>query len=272
MGLLAQTRTQDKRSLEMTLTLQSKARVGEKKRRGAKSNKEKLEIAETKIKEEDVNVFSRKFPAWKCILVGAQGASGGLVALWKDSIMDVVVIRSTRWWQWLKIQSFQLQTIFFLINIYGPNNSNLKLQMWEELADIMRNDRENLFILGGDFNVIIRPSNKMGGVGWNKQSQRDLSSFVMNSGLIEIPFRTGDFTWTNRRSGFMNIAERLDRFFIASDWSESNWNSLAEILPISSFDHYPICLKIQEESALERCLFKFEAIWLWDNNIKKLIE
>ncbi|XP_057854761.2 uncharacterized protein LOC131064586 [Cryptomeria japonica] len=231
-----------------------------------------LLLQETKIKEEDVNVFSRKFPAWKCILVGAQSASGGLAALWNDSVMDVVVIRSTRWWQWLKIQSFQFQTSFFLINIYGPNNSNLKMQMWEELADIMRNDRENLFILGGDFNAILRPLDKMGSVGWNRQSQRDLSSFVMNLGLIEIPFRTWDFTWTNRSSGFLNMAKRLDRFFIAGDWLESHWKSVAEILPISGSHHYPICLRIQEESAPERCSFKFETMWLRDSNIRKLIE
>lgn len=93
----------------------------------------------------------------------------------------------------------------------------MKVQMWNELSEIMRNDRENLFILGGYFNALLRPSDKMGGVGWNRQSQRDFSSFVMSSGLIEIPFRMGEFTWTNRRSGFLNISERLDRFFIVGD-------------------------------------------------------
>ncbi|XP_059067688.1 uncharacterized protein LOC131858466 [Cryptomeria japonica] len=111
----------------------------------------------------------------------------------------------------------------------------------------------------------------MGGVGWNRQCHTDFSAFVMDCGLFKIPFRTGDFTWTNR-SGFFNIVERLDRFFIAGDWSESHWNCVAEILPITSSDHYPICLRIQDDSALDRCPFKFEAMWLRDSNITNLVE
>ncbi|XP_059070528.1 uncharacterized protein LOC131860170 [Cryptomeria japonica] len=229
-------------------------------------------IQETKIKEEDVSLFARKFQTWKCSLVGAEGASGGLVALWKDSVVEVVVMRATRWWQWLKIKSVQLQSSFFLFNIYGPTNTNLKNQVWSEIFEIMSNDKENIYILGGDFNALLRPSDKMGGMGWNSQSQRDFSSFVTRAVLIEIPFKKGDFTWTNRRSGFLNIAERLDHFFIAGDWSESHWTSEAVILPITGSDHYPICVRIQDESAPARCPFKFEAMWLRDGNIRNLIE
>ncbi|XP_059078035.1 uncharacterized protein LOC131876613 [Cryptomeria japonica] len=231
-----------------------------------------LLLQETKIKEEDFSLFSRKFQSWNCSLVGAQGASGGLAMLWKGSAIDVTIVRATRWWQWLKIKSMQLQTSFFLFNIYGPINSNLKKQVWSELSEILSNDKENVFILGGDFNALIRPSDKKGGMGWNRQSQRDFSSFVTSSGLIKIPFKTREFTWTNRRSGFLNIAEKLDRFFIAGDWSKSHWTSNAEILPFTGSDHYPICLRLQDDNALERCPFKFEAMWLRDGNIKNLID
>lgn len=112
----------------------------------------------------------------------------------------------------------------------------------------------------------------MGGVGWNSQSHRDLCAFVMDTGLIEIPFKSGDFTWNNRRSGFLNIADILDRFFIAGDWSESHWNCVAEIRPITGSDHYPICLIIQDDTTPDRCPFKFEAMWLRDNNLKTLVE
>ncbi|XP_057814415.1 uncharacterized protein LOC131028190 [Cryptomeria japonica] len=112
----------------------------------------------------------------------------------------------------------------------------------------------------------------MGGVGWNRQSQRDFSSFVISSGLFEIPFKMGDFTWTNRRSGFLNITEKLDRFFIAGYWTKSHWTSEAEILPITGSDHYHICLRIQDDHAPERCPFKFEAMWLRDSSIRNLID
>ncbi|XP_059068451.1 uncharacterized protein LOC131858970 [Cryptomeria japonica] len=230
-----------------------------------------LLLQETKIKEEDFSLFSRKFQSWNCSQVRAQGTSGGLAILWKGSAIVVIIVRATCLWQWLKVISMQLQTSFFLFNIYGPTNSNLKKQLWSELSDILTNDKENVFILGGDFNALIRPSDKKGGMGWNRQSQRDFSSFVTSSSLIEIPFKMGEFTWTNRRSIFLNIAEKLDRFFITGDWLESHWTSDAEILPFTGSDHYPICLRVQDDSAPERCPFKFEAMWLQDGNIKNLI-
>lgn len=80
----------------------------------------------------------------------------------------------------------------------------------------------------------------MGGNGWMRQSNLDFGSFITESGLIEIPFKTGEFTWTNRRSGFLNIAERLDRFFVAGDWSSHQWTCNADVLPFTGSDHYPI--------------------------------
>lgn len=161
---------------------------------------------------------------------------------------------------------------FLSFQYYGPTNTILKNQVWSEISEILSNDKENVFILGGDFNALLWASDKMGGVGWNRQSQRDFSSFVIRVRLIEIPFKTGDFTWTNRRTGFLNIAEKLDRFFIAGDWTDSHWTSEVEILPITRSDHYPICLRIQDKSAPARCPFKFEAMWLRDGSIRNLID
>lgn len=93
----------------------------------------------------------------------------------------------------------------------------------------------------------------------------------MDIGLIEIPFRSRDYTCNNTRSGFLNIAERLDRFFIVGDWSESHWTCVAEILPITGSGHYPICSRIQDETTPDMCLFKFEAMWLRDSNIRSLV-
>lgn len=52
----------------------------------------------------------------------------------------------------------------------------------------------------------------------------------------------------NRREGFVNIVEKLDRFFIAGDWATSGRVCEIEILPITGLDHYPITLTIQDEA------------------------
>ena len=70
-------------------------------------------------------------------------------------------------------------------------------------------------ILGGDFNAILNPEDKRSGKEWSSESQQDFSNFVSDSGLVEIHFKKGEFTWTNRREGFLNIVEKVDKFFVA---------------------------------------------------------
>lgn len=112
----------------------------------------------------------------------------------------------------------------------------------------------------------------MGGNGWIRQSNIDFSSFITELGLIEIPFKIEEYTWTNKRIGFLNIAERLDKNFVVGDWSSHPWTCIADILSLTGSDHYPIGVQIQDEKSPDRCPFKFEAMWLMDNNIRSLME
>lgn len=50
------------------------------------------------------------------------------------------------------------------------------------------------------------------------QVQQDFCDLFVGSGLMEVKFKTGEFTWTNRRVGFSNIVEKLDCFFLAGNW------------------------------------------------------
>ena len=46
----------------------------------------------------------------------------------------------------------------------------------------------------------------------------------------------------------------------------------AEILLIHGSDHFPISLTIQEDNSLDRCRFKFNAMWLRVDGFKELVE
>lgn len=100
------------------------------------------------------------------------------------------------------------------------------------------------------------------GVGWVNQKKKYFCIFVTYNGLFDIQFKLGNFTWTNRRSGFLNIAEKLDRFFFVDNWDKFHWTVQAEMLPIIGSNHYPISVRIQEDVVLDRCPFKFEKMWL----------
>lgn len=72
----------------------------------------------------------------------------------------------------------------------------------------------------------------------------DFNAFFHNNVLIDILPQNGLFTWTNRRNFFLQIAERLDRFFTSSNWVLGQYSLLSEILPWEILDHFPTSLNI----------------------------
>ncbi|XP_057872097.2 uncharacterized protein LOC131078421 [Cryptomeria japonica] len=140
-------------------------------------------LIELKLEGEDVERFVRVFKGWKCLIVDSIGASGGLGILWKDSVVDIHRVQAERSWQWVEVLSKELHLSFYLINVYGPNNTRELRFVWESLSEVLVSQSDKPFLLGGDFNAILRPSDKSGGIGWNNQKQRDFSDFVCSNGL-----------------------------------------------------------------------------------------
>ena len=185
-----------------------------------------------------------------------------MAILWRSDLLEVIVTHLDTNWQWIKVYVKHLHYSFSVINVYGPNNNAKKRILMQTIATKLQDLDNEVAILGGYFNAILNSKDKKGGKGWSLESQRDFSNFVNDSGLVEILFKKGEFTWTNTREVFFNIAEKLDRFFAAGNWMEANWSCSIEILPFQGSYHFPIFLRIQDEKTLDRCPFKFEAIWL----------
>lgn len=79
------------------------------------------------------------------------------------------------------------------------------------------------------------------------------------------------YTWTNRRKGFTNIVERLDRFMISRVWV-SNMKVQEMIIPYTGSNHNLIELRISLEIPLHGRPFKFENIWIMESTLTNLME
>ncbi|XP_057823539.2 uncharacterized protein LOC131035830 [Cryptomeria japonica] len=114
----------------------------------------------------------------------------------------------------------------------------------------------------GDFNATLSHSDKRGGVRRMCRIQTDFQTFVDSNALFEVATKGGNFTWTNRCLGFSNIAEKLDRFFLAGEWNLAPLVFEAEVLAISSLNHFLVSLVLQKDGVPLRCPFKMEKMWL----------
>jgi hypothetical protein len=69
-----------------------------------------------------------------------------------------------------------------------------------------------VWILGGDFNMITNPMEKQGGLRRIDQESKSFGELIENISLVDVPSRNGIFTWNNKRGKEHRITVHLDRF------------------------------------------------------------
>lgn len=65
-------------------------------------------------------------------------------------------------------------------------------------------------------------------------------------------FKKREFTWKNRRKGFLNIVEKLDIFLLCRKWDRKHWELNEDILSFIGLDLFLISLRIQKGETLEQ--------------------
>lgn len=81
--------------------------------------------------------------------------------------------------------------------------------------------------------------------------------------------KNGIFTWNIWRVGFINIAKRLDHFFVRHGWKGDQFNCEVNILPISAFDHFPIAININSSERPKVGFFKLSNMWWRDSSLEE---
>lgn len=162
--------------------------------------------------------------------------------------------------QIVSLEDLDFQEKLNLINIYAPNSSRDRLQLWEDLNDAIKNRKDDHWMLGGNFNSPLLPSEKSGGLDDYTNSMMELAGFLNFVGLIDIPLQGSKFTWSNRRNGNQMIQVKLDIFFISSNWNISQ-NFPLSSLPRSGYDHNTLVLKRNANHNNGPFPFRFEIMW-----------
>ncbi|RVW66526.1 hypothetical protein CK203_064972 [Vitis vinifera] len=122
------------------------------------------------------------------------GASGRILIIWDSKKLHSEEV---------VLGSFSVSVKFaldgceslWLSTVYGPNNSVLRKDFWVELSDIFGLSSPR-WCVGGDFNVIRRSSEKLGGSSLTP-SMKDFDDFIRDCELIDSPLRRAPFNWSN---------------------------------------------------------------------------
>lgn len=234
---------------------------------------EKLDIvfiAETKSNSPRMDSLKFSLGFENHCVVEPSGKAGGLTLFWMKGVelevifVDKNVIASL-------VYSDPPSSFWLFLAIYGPPTVSSRARFWGFLED-MANSFDGTWLAIGDFNSVGTIDEKIGGRKIGEGSSRSFRNFVYSVGAIDHDFSVPKFTWSNKRAGFPNIRERLDKGMCNQEWQCIFPKAGIKHLIASSSNHNPILLDTQREINGRARPFRFEAMWTKDVSSNEVVE
>ncbi|XP_071723822.1 uncharacterized protein [Rutidosis leptorrhynchoides] len=165
-------------------------------------------LSETRKSSREMERLKKNFGFRNCIVWDRIGTGGGVALLWNE--IDVKV----------NLQSFSHWPVDAVINnswrltsIYGNPKIAERWRTW----DLLRNLHLSCslpWVVGGDFNEILKQSEKLGGDERSISQMEEFIEAIELCELRELEFRGSEFTWCNRQ---YDVSDHLPLIFGSTD-------------------------------------------------------
>ncbi|XP_028119770.1 uncharacterized protein LOC114317256 [Camellia sinensis] len=160
-----------------------------------------------------------------------------------------------------QITELATNDVFFATFVYAENKHNLRLPLFESLAQISRAKSKSPSIFLGDFNATrIRQEKVEGSSNWSSEHEA-FNTCINESELAELSYGGCQFTWSNKRCGGEYIATKIDRVLINEAWLDKFPESTAFFLPSGVSDHSPAMVNTSIAKTSFKKPFKFFDCW-----------
>ena len=173
------------------------------------------------------------------LYLGSVGASGGVLLMWDNRVVDKVKEAVGRFSVSCKFKNVVDHFFWAFTGVYGPNSDRDRSFLWEELSGL-RSWWDVPWCAGGDFNVVRFPSERSGSSNFTS-AMHQFSAFIFEQSLIDLPLVGESFTWSNSRE--VASRSRLDKFLLSADWEENFPSVCQRRLSRLLSDHFPILLE-----------------------------
>ncbi|KAL5798070.1 hypothetical protein ACOSQ2_002890 [Xanthoceras sorbifolium] len=163
-------------------------------------------------------------------------------------------------------------------SFYGDPNATCRSHSWSLLRRLA--GLSNLpWLVGGDFNEILRWEEKSGGLFRSHKAVSLFRGATDDCNLVDVGFRGHDFTWSNKQLGANLIQERLDKYLCSMSWRSLFPIAVNVHLNWGGSDHKPIMMEnIQVASVRDsvvcrvKARFHFEEAWIGEPDCLFVVE
>ena len=221
-------------------------------------------LLETKRKEHKaVTIAANIFPGWHWVH-NFSISKGRIWVAWNPRAFTVNTLKMSD--QFIHRAAAQTATkiLFHITFIYGHNHELQCRPLWTELQQISLSVT-GAWCIFGDFNTIMSINDRYGGNEVVDHDIQELSDFMRNYEVLEMPSSGAYFTWTNR-----SLWSKIERVFINSLWYEEFDYSLAKILPPVLLDHSPILIQFLE-TPKPPSMFQYCDMWSSHKDFQSII-
>lgn len=216
-------------------------------------------ICETHIAFEGTRRFWDREHYAAIEIVEAQGHAGGLWALHHESSPFLFqLLECTP--QCVSVQVAKGNLRWVCSGVYASPIFSMRKSLWNYLQEL-RGRIAHQWVLLGDFNEILLPSEQRGGLF--SSSRADAFAACLDAcSLMDMDYFGSNFTWQKQCRGGRMVARRLDRALCDLRWRMAFPDATVEHLVRRHSDHNPILMRCSNHEDLrEGKPFRFQAAW-----------
>lgn len=150
--------------------------------------------------------------------------------------------------------------------VYGAAQIEHKEEFLTELSQVCQ-DSSYPILVGGDFNIIRRETEKNKEDGYNRWSFL-FNAIIEQAGLRELALNGRQFTWSNEHDD--PTFEKLDRILMSTDWEDMYPLTVVTALDRILSDHVPLMLDSGVQLRKDP-VFRFESSWFEREGVREII-
>ncbi|KAJ6397271.1 hypothetical protein OIU84_020273 [Salix udensis] len=239
------------------VTLSPSARKRERK----KKRKEAHSLRQISSNNLDA-VLPKVLPAnWQAISNVHDNPLCRIVVGWNFDKFEVNMVHSSSQWITCDVLSLSSQDKIRLTFIYGSNSYKIRSSLWQYIKDVSIDNVNIPWALLGDFNAILRPSDRCGGSNAWLNHHNDFPNCIMQSSLQHLPYSGIHLSWHNGQSGDSTVMKKLDWVFgnlaLSIKWPQSR----VSFLPRQASDHSAMILNLEANQSRMKPSFKLLNQW-----------
>jgi hypothetical protein len=220
-------------------------------------------LLETKVVSVNMEAVVTKLqlPAWNFLSNVNSSPSCRVMVGWDPAIFCISCLHSSDQWVTCDVTTLATNTAFRVTFVYGLNTPAGRELLWTYMKHQAPLFSSSPWIILGDFNAILRSSNRIGGDTCWYGHQDAFGNCIQDSELVQIPYTRMNFTWHNGQQGVNAIMKKLDWIF-SNQYFLSTWPTTHSIfLPRDYSDHSSMILEFSTPEPRPPSPFKFLNFW-----------